>query len=186
VKDKFSTWFKRRVEKYGFEEKNDYFCLSQNRETQRENGQKGVAVFNDCFVTIDMAKELAMVENSAIGKKVRRYFIKVENEFRNKTFEIQSLKNIENLQDLSQNLDEYLKIFNQAVKFIEALNGKNDLELTQIDKFMKNSTGFSPLDFFGINLKNSYFIPTELGKLVGKSAVEINLILEKNGFQEKN
>ena len=34
-----------------------------------------------------------------------------------------------------------------------------------------------------MDFKNSYFIPTELGNIIGKSPVEINLILEKNGFQ---
>jgi phage anti-repressor protein len=185
VKDKFPTWFKRRVEKYGFEENIDYFCISQNRETQRENGQKGVAIFNECFVTIDMANELAMVENSAIGKEVRRYFIRIENKFRNEILKVESIKNLENLNEISKNLDDYFAVFNGAVKFIEVLNDKNDLELFQIDKFMKEVTGVSTLELFGIDFKNGYFIPTELGKIVGKSAVEINLILEKNGFQEK-
>lgn len=36
----------------------------------------------DYIISLDMAKELAMVENSEIGKKVRRYFIKVEDDFK--------------------------------------------------------------------------------------------------------
>ena len=34
------------------------------------------------LLTMDMAKELAMVENNEAGRKVRRYLIKIENEYR--------------------------------------------------------------------------------------------------------
>jgi len=39
-------------------------------------------VAKDYIISVDMAKELAMIENSEIGKKVRKYFIRVESDFK--------------------------------------------------------------------------------------------------------
>jgi hypothetical protein len=91
----------------------------------------------------------------------------------------------DNFEELSKELETYYSLLNETIKIVELLNSRNGAELLQVDGFMKNSTGFSPLQTFGVNLKNHYFIPTELGKIVGKSPHEINLILEKNGLQEK-
>jgi prophage antirepressor-like protein len=60
---------------------------------------------------------------------------------------------------------------------------ENPLEKIQLDNFHKNETGESNLHKFGIHFKNTYFLPTELGKMTGQSGAEINLILEKKGFQ---
>ena len=48
---------------------------------------------------------------------------------------------------------------------------------------MKKNEKVSPLELLEMDFTNSYFLPTELGNIIGKSPVEINLILEKNGFQ---
>jgi phage anti-repressor protein len=82
VKSRFNDWINNRVKKYGFVENEDFVWVTKNLVTHRENGQKGVSEYKDCIVTLDMAKELAMVENNEIGRTVRRYFIKVEKKFR--------------------------------------------------------------------------------------------------------
>ncbi|MEB9626015.1 MULTISPECIES: antA/AntB antirepressor family protein [Bacillus cereus group] len=71
VKDKYATWLKRRVEKYSFIENDDYVSLS--RKCEGNNATK-----IEHILTLNMAKELAMVENNEQGRKVRRYFIDVE------------------------------------------------------------------------------------------------------------
>lgn len=81
VKDKFATWLQRRIEKYGFEKGKDFFSLvSQNREAKKRGGHNKI----DYHLTIDMAKELCMVEENAVGRFFRRYFIEAEKELRNK------------------------------------------------------------------------------------------------------
>jgi len=72
----FSNWIKDRIEKYGFEEEKDF---SPNlAKTSPEGGRPAI----DYTLSLDMAKELAMVENNEQGRKVRRYFIEVEKQFR--------------------------------------------------------------------------------------------------------
>lgn len=65
----FATWIKERIEKYGFTEGEDFF--GNSRKTRGRPA-------TDYHLTLDMAKELAMVENNDKGRQVRRYFIEVE------------------------------------------------------------------------------------------------------------
>lgn len=76
--NKFSDWIKERIEKYEFVEDVDYICVSEKTETQRSNGQKGISVTKEYKLTIEMAKELSMIENNATGKLARKYFIAIE------------------------------------------------------------------------------------------------------------
>ncbi|WP_257205580.1 antA/AntB antirepressor family protein [Bacillus cereus] len=71
VKDKYATWLKGRVEKYGFIENDDYVSLSQKCE-----GDNSTRI--EHILTLNVAEELAMVENNEQDRKVRRYFIEVE------------------------------------------------------------------------------------------------------------
>jgi phage anti-repressor protein len=73
--DHFATWIKERIEKYGFTEGEDFF--GNSRKTRGRPA-------TDYHLTLDMAKELAMVENNERGRKVRRYFIQVEKDARAK------------------------------------------------------------------------------------------------------
>lgn len=67
VKTRFNDWISRIIERYAFVEDSDYSKLS--------NGKKV-----DYIVTLDMAKELCMVDDNAKGKEYRKYFIKIEKE----------------------------------------------------------------------------------------------------------
>jgi phage anti-repressor protein len=67
---KFADWVQERIRKYGFVDGEDFF---------RENGKStGGRPTTEYFFTIDVAKELAMVENNARGRQVRKYFIECE------------------------------------------------------------------------------------------------------------
>ena len=70
VKSKFADWIKNRIKKYDFIENEDYICLSKILETQTKEGKKGIAKETDYAITIDMAKELSMVENNEKAKNI--------------------------------------------------------------------------------------------------------------------
>ena len=74
----FTDWMNDRLQKYGFEEGSDFECVSQKSETQRANGQRGATIKKDYRISLDMAKELGMVENNDRGREARRYFIAME------------------------------------------------------------------------------------------------------------
>lgn len=73
----FSTWIKRRIEKFGFVEGRDY--LLHKFMEQLPSGAKHCVEY---IVSLDMAKELSMVENNARGRQARQYFIEVEKRYR--------------------------------------------------------------------------------------------------------
>lgn len=77
-KRQFADWIKQRVDKYGFVENEDYVCISQNCETQRKNGQRGITKTIEYKLTVNMAKELSMIENNEQGREFRKYFIMAE------------------------------------------------------------------------------------------------------------
>jgi anti-repressor protein len=72
-KTPFHKWMERRVEEYGFTEQDDYWTILSVSSGGGAGRRK-----TDYFLTIDMAKELAMVERSEIGRETRRYFIQME------------------------------------------------------------------------------------------------------------
>jgi anti-repressor protein len=69
----FSTWIKNRIEQYGFIEGEDYSPILGNR-SDGKSGKRRI----EYHLTLDMAKELAMVENNDKGRQIRRYFISLE------------------------------------------------------------------------------------------------------------
>ncbi|WP_151687282.1 antA/AntB antirepressor family protein [Acinetobacter nosocomialis] len=72
-KRKFSDWIKSRLIKYGFIENEDFILASQNCEAKHGGHNK-----SDYYITLDVAKELSMVENNDKGREARRYFIRCE------------------------------------------------------------------------------------------------------------
>lgn len=78
-KQEFANWIKGRIEKYGFTEGLDY--SSFDNIVKRENG---ATVRKEYALSIDMAKELSMVENNDKGRQARKYFIECEKIARSK------------------------------------------------------------------------------------------------------
>lgn len=97
-KTQFADWIKSRIEKFGFTEGEDYILVSEKNETN--NGYK-----KDYIITIDMAKELAMVENNEKGRVVRKYFINVEKQFYSQKYSLPKTYK-DALLELVQKMDE--------------------------------------------------------------------------------
>jgi phage anti-repressor protein len=72
----FSSWIKGRIEQYGFIEGEDFSPVVG----KSSGGRPSI----EYHLTLDMAKELAMVENNKKGKQARRYFIACEKALRAK------------------------------------------------------------------------------------------------------
>ena len=74
----YANWIQDRITQYGFIENQDFVIIIT---------YTGIRQRKEYFVTLDMAKELCMVENNDKGKEARRYFIKCEKELLGLKFE---------------------------------------------------------------------------------------------------
>ncbi len=74
IDTRFNDWFPRMAE-YGFTEKTDYYSF-----LSKTSGQGGRPA-TDYQLTIDMAKELCMIQRTEKGKEARQYFINIEKQW---------------------------------------------------------------------------------------------------------
>lgn len=71
----FTNWVKDRIAKYQFVKNQDFAEFTPNlAKNQRGRGRPS----SEYHLTLDMAKELSMVENNEKGRQARRYFIECE------------------------------------------------------------------------------------------------------------
>lgn len=72
-KYQFANWIQERITKYGFVENQDYEVFKEN--LKNSNGGRPQTEY---ALSVDMAKELSMVENNEKGRLARKYFIECE------------------------------------------------------------------------------------------------------------
>lgn len=90
-KQRFADWIKNRIEKYGFVENQDYEVFHKFMKNSNDVGNQDFEVFHKIMensnggrsrieyaLSLDMAKELCMIENNEQGRLFRKYFIEVE------------------------------------------------------------------------------------------------------------
>lgn len=75
----FRHWFPRMCE-YGFEQGRDFNPVKFDR-VQNEGGRTVSRIVDDAQITIDMAKELCMLQRNEKGKQARQYFIQLEKDW---------------------------------------------------------------------------------------------------------
>lgn len=84
-KRRFADWIKSRLS--SFDDGTDYYSFSQVCE--KPNGGRPSVEYG---LTIDMAKHICMLEKNEVGKKIRQYFIDIENKYAYKESRIKSAK----------------------------------------------------------------------------------------------
>ena len=75
IKTAFKDWFPRMAA-YGFEENQDFILVAQKRATN--NPKNPTTTCNDYEISIDMAKQICMIQRTDKGKQYRQYFLDLE------------------------------------------------------------------------------------------------------------
>jgi anti-repressor protein len=111
IKKDFTDWFKYRVGQYDFENEKDFTPILGKSTGGRPS--------KDFAVTIDMAKELSMLENNEKGKQARKYFINCEKELKNNNqLQLQSTEMSNQIAKIVQaQLEEH---FSSQVKMVDS------------------------------------------------------------------
>lgn len=78
IKTVYPNWFNRMCE-YGFEDGKDYMTVSKN--VIRADGTKMPQMQAEHQLTVDMAKQICMIQRTDIGRQFREYFISVEEQW---------------------------------------------------------------------------------------------------------
>lgn len=79
-RQEFANWIKQRITKYSFEENEDFIRFDNFIKGDKKGyGNKTLIEY---YLTIDTAKEICMIENNQVGKKIRKYFIETEKRYR--------------------------------------------------------------------------------------------------------
>lgn len=143
VKRDFTSWIKGRIEKFGFNEGEDYAV------TLTKTGERQNVIQHDYILKLDMAKELAMVENNEQGRRARRYFIEVEKKLESITVPsymidnpiqraerwIQEQKERQALETKSLMLEQRVAEYEPKISYLDRiLQSKGTMTITQIAK----------------------------------------------------
>ena len=76
IKTAFKDWFPRMIE-YGFEAGKDFNML-KNERVQMEGNREVRREITDYQISVDMAKQICMIQRSEKGKRYREYFLDLE------------------------------------------------------------------------------------------------------------
>ena len=166
-KQDFSTWIKNRIKDYGFLENQDYILLHKKME-QEENSHGGNNKV-EYYITLDMAKELSMVERNEKGKQARQYFIECERKLRETQAKLAPKTYVEALRTLADELEAHeqtkqtLAIAEPKAQYFDKLVERN--LLTNFTTTAKEF-GVKRKDFVAYLLDNGYIYRDQRGNLL--------------------
>lgn len=159
VKSKYADWFKNMCG-YGFSENTDFFTFSKILE----NGGRKI----EHQLTIDMAKELCMIQRTPKGKECREYFLEIERRWNSpeavmaRALKMADVKLLEATQKISV-LETTVSVQKQQIAELQPKASYYDLVLNCKDLLSA----------------------TQIAKDYGKSAVWLNNKLHELGIQFK-
>lgn len=166
IDTRYNDWFKRMCE-YGFIEGRD-FNLLKFEQVQIEGDRKVKRKVIDHQLTIDMAKELCMIQRTDIGKCCREYFIEIEKKWNSPEAILARALLIANHQ-LQITKGENTKLLDENTEQAEKI--KNMLPKASYYDYVLSAEGLMPI--------------STIAKDYGKSAVWMNRWLHEHGVQYK-
>lgn len=178
VKSKYADWFKN-MSAYGFVENTDYVSFSKNLE----NGGRT----KDHQLTIEMAKELCMLQRNEKGKIARQYFINLETAWNTPEMIMSRAlkmaeKQISKLQLVNSDLTVKNQIMLPKAEYFDELVERNTL--TSFRETAKE-LGIKERDFIHFLFEKKYIYRDKKGKLMPYADKNDGLFEIKECYNEK-
>ena len=188
---RFDVWIERRIKEYEFSINSDFCSFVIESSGGRPS--------TEYYISIDMAKELAMVERNEKGKQARQYFVEIQNKAEKILESIEYIDFKGNIHDLvfynngralttSRIIAEkFEKEHKNVLQIIDALIN-NNIDNDKINDF--NQLNFKPVEYLDAKgeLRKAYELTEEGFSLValsftGQKALEFKVDFINAFFQ---
>ncbi len=173
-KQDFSTWMKNRIEQYDFVENQDFIVLHRFMENP-QGGRPAI----DYHISLNMAKELSMVEKTSKGKEARQYFINCEEELINRWKSMSlaevvsySINKLVEQERQITNIENTQKVFDSRITQIES-----EASRLRSHSDMYTVMGFCNLVKFSLSMQSA----SKIGKAVTKYCKANNIRIDTTG-----
>ena len=168
----FSTWIKDRIRQLGFAEGIDFAVIP-------ETGENGGRPKNEYHITLDMAKQLAMVERNDKGMEARKYFLECERQ-------LKGMRDRPRVHELPH--EQAFRLAPHAKLAAEAFGFTGNQAVLSANKAITAFTGVNLLEAMGTPALPSpdnepLLTPTDLAKRLGIPPRDANELLTDAGMQ---
>lgn len=155
----YDKWMERMIA-YGFEENIDYIIQSVKVQSQ-----KRLRTYEqlDHIMTLDMAKEISMIQRSEIGRKIRGYFIKVERQHN----ELASAYGITSLDDMNQLIEQ---LVSDKLDYLISTGQVSNQKLEELNNKFEGEY-VTPQDIDAIK----FAIKSKAEQILGKAGIQVTL-----------
>lgn len=160
VTERFNSWFERMLT-YGFTKEVDF--TSVKSFTVVNNGAK--KPIDEYYLSLDMAKEICMIQRSDIGRRFRQYFIECE-------------KNLTKSVEYSDIRTKSKKVRNQFTETLKNHGYTKQYEYINTTKAMKKE--------LGITAKKDDMTLQELASVSASEWLSMAMLTDERGYHEVN
>ena len=164
VRSQFTHWFERMCE-YGFIENEDYKLVSQKKLTN--NPKNPETEYKDYAVSVDMAKQICMLQRNEKGMQYRRYLLEVEKRYKEKM----SL-------EYKQERDKSKKVRNIFTDTLHRHGYIKNYEYINTTKAMKKE--------LGITVQKDNMTVQELAAVSASEWLSMAMLTDESGYHEVN
>ena len=173
-KQEFANWIKNRIRDYGFLENQDYVVF--DNVVKNPAGGRPTKEYH---LTIDMAKEISMVERNEKGKQARQYFIECERRAKDPVALLNDPAHLRSLLLSYSEKVEALELENKAMQpkalFADAVSTSNTAILVgEMAKILKQNG----VEKMGQNRLFSWL--RENGYLIKRKGTDFNMPTQKS------
>ena len=164
-RQEFANWIKSRIADFGFIDDQDFLTILSKTP-------KGGRPSREYYITLDMAKELSMVERNEQGKEARRYFIECEKRLKQQT-------STQPAQPIGE-VEDKLRAIVFALEHTTLSDvAKETAVITAAETLTGVSIGYRP------RIEQTTYSAKELGDVLGISANRVGRIANAHGLKTK-